>query len=287
MPPRSKSLRSSHPVPGLTELPALGLDAASLSLDFRRYFSHTLGRDRHCRSVHYPFEAIAMAIRDRLMQRWKGTFEAYYAEDSRRVHYLSLEFLMGRSLSNAMLSLGITDAVHRALYDLGISLEELVDAEHDAGLGNGGLGRLAACFLDSCAALQLPVTGYGIRYEYGMFRQRIENGFQLEEPDHWLRDGNPWELERPEYTRRVQYGGRTETYHDEGGEWRVRWVDSQDVLAVPYDIPIPGYRNGTVNTLRLWKAAATDEFNLGEFNAGSYPESVAAKNAAEHITMVL
>ena len=287
MPRRSKSLRNSHPVPGLTELPALGLDAASLSLDFRRYFSHTLGRDRHCRSVHYPFEAIAMAIRDRLMQRWKNTFDAYYAQDSRRVHYLSLEFLMGRSLSNAMLSLGITDTVHRALYDLGISLEELVDAEHDAGLGNGGLGRLAACFLDSCAALQLPVMGYGIRYEYGMFRQRIENGFQVEEPDHWLRDGNPWELERPEYTRRVQYGGRTETYHDEGGEWRVRWVDSQDVLAVPYDIPIPGYRNGTVNTLRLWKAAATDEFNLGEFNAGSYPESVAAKNAAEHITMVL
>ena len=241
-------------MPGLTELPALGLDAASLSLDFRRYFSHTLGRDRHCRSVHYPFEAIAMAIRDRLMQRWKGTFEAYYAEDSRRVHYLSLEFLMGRSLSNAMLSLGITDAVHRALYDLGISLEELVDAEHDAGLGNGGLGRLAACFLDSCAALQLPVTGYGIRYEYGMFRQRIENGFQLEEPDHWLRDGNPWELERPEYTRRVQYGGRTETYHDEGGEWRVRWVDSQDVLAVPYDIPIVGYGDNTVNYLRLFAA---------------------------------
>ncbi len=287
MPPRSKSLRNSHPVPQLTELPALSLDAASLSQDFRRYFSHTLGRDKHCRSVHYPFEAIAMVIRDRLMERWKNTFYAYYEKDCRRVHYLSLEFLMGRTLGNAMLNLGVTEAVNRALYDLGISLEELADAEHDAGLGNGGLGRLAACFLDSCATLQLPVMGYGIRYEYGMFRQRIENGFQIEEPDHWLRDGNPWELERPEYTRRVQYGGRTEAYHDDRGEWRVRWVDSHDVLAVPYDIPIPGYRNGTVNTLRLWKAAATDEFNLGEFNAGSYPESVAAKNAAEHITMVL
>ncbi len=287
MPPRSKSLRNSHPVPQLTELPALSLDAGSLSQDFRRYFSHTLGRDKHCRSVHYPFEAIAMVVRDRLMERWKSTFYAYYEKDCRRVHYLSLEFLMGRTLGNAMLNLGVTDSVSRALYDLGISLEELADAEHDAGLGNGGLGRLAACFLDSCATLQLPVMGYGIRYEYGMFRQRIENGFQVEEPDHWLRDGNPWELERPEYTRRVQYGGRTEAYHDGRGEWRVRWVDSHDVLAVPYDIPIPGYRNGTVNTLRLWKAAATDEFNLGEFNAGSYPESVAAKNAAEHITMVL
>jgi starch phosphorylase len=287
MPPRSKSLRNSHPVPQLTELPALGLDADSLSYDFRRYFSHTLGRDKHCRSVHYPYEALAIAIRDRLMERWKNTFYAYYEKDCRRTHYLSLEFLMGRTLSNAILNLGITDTVSRALHDLGISLEELADAEHDAGLGNGGLGRLAACFLDSCATLQLPVIGYGIRYEYGMFRQRIEDGFQVEEPDHWLRDGNPWELERPEYTRRIHYYGRTEHYHDQSGEWRVRWVDTHDVLAVPYDIPIPGYRNGTVNTLRLWSSAATDEFNLGEFNAGSYPESVAAKNAAEHITMVL
>jgi starch phosphorylase len=280
-------LRNSHPVPQLTELPALGLDPASLGGDFRRYFSHTLGRDKHCRSVHYPYEALAMAIRDRLMERWKSTFYAYYEQDCRRTHYLSLEFLMGRALSNAMLNLGVTDAVHQALNDLGISLEELAEAERDAGLGNGGLGRLAACFLDSCATLQLPVMGYGIRYEYGMFRQRIENGFQVEEPDHWLRDGNPWELERPEYTRRIHYYGRTEGYADERGQWRVRWVDTHDVFAVPYDIPIPGYRNGTVNTLRLWKAAATDEFNLGEFNAGSYPESVAAKNAAEHITMVL
>jgi starch phosphorylase len=287
MPARTKSMRHSHPVERLTELPALSLDAESFSLDFRRYYSHTLGRDKHCRSVHYPYEALSVAIRDRLMQRWKNTFYAYYEKDCRRAHYLSLEFLMGRTLGNAMLNLGVTETVDKAMHDLGISLEELVEAERDAGLGNGGLGRLAACFLDSCATLQLPVMGYGIRYEYGMFRQRIENGFQVEEPDHWLRDGNPWELERPEYTRRIHYYGRTEHFHDEKGEWRVRWVDTHDVLAVPYDIPIPGYRNGTVNTLRLWSAAATDEFNLGEFNAGSYPESVAAKNDAEHITMVL
>jgi starch phosphorylase len=287
MPPRDQALRASHPVPQLTDLPPLGLDKNSLSFDFRRYFSHTLGRDRHCRSLHYPYEALAMTVRDRLMERWKSTFYAYYEKDCRRAHYLSLEFLMGRTLSNALLNLGLTDAVGQALRELGISLEEMADAEHDAGLGNGGLGRLAACFLDSCATLQLPVLGYGIRYEYGMFRQRVENGYQVEQPDHWLRDGNPWELERPEYSRPVHYYGRTEHYHDDRGRWRVRWVHTHDVLAVPYDIPIPGYRNGTVNTLRLWSAASTDEFDLGEFNAGSYPESVRAKNAAEHITMVL
>jgi starch phosphorylase len=173
------------------------------------------------------------------------------------------------------------------MYDLGIELEEIAENELDAGLGNGGLGRLAACFLDSCATLQLPVLGYGIRYEYGMFRQHIENGNQVEEPDHWLRDGNPWELERPEFTQRVRYGGRTEHYQNHSRKLCVRWVGTHNVLAVPYDVPVPGYRNGTVNTLRLWHAAATDEFDLGEFNAGSYTESVAAKNDAEHITMVL
>jgi starch phosphorylase len=194
---------------------------------------------------------------------------------------------MGRALGNAMLNLGLTDAAEQGLYDMGLLMEEIASTEPDAGLGNGGLGRLAACFLDSCATLQLPVKGYGLRYEYGMFRQLLENGYQIEEPDHWLRDGNPWELERPEYTQRVQFGGRTEPYQDANGRSHMRWVDTHDVLAVPYDTPVPGYRNNTINTLRLWKAAATDEFDLGEFNAGSYPESVAAKNAAEHITMVL
>ncbi len=280
-------LRNSKPHPELTELPPLGLDADSIAEDFRRYFSHTLGRDRHCRSTHYPYIALVMALRDRIMERWKNTRYAYEENDSRRMHYMSLEFLMGRALGNAMINLGIADETTQGLYRLGLELEEIAEAEHDAGLGNGGLGRLAACFLDSCATLQLPVLGYGIRYEYGMFRQKIENGYQVEEPDHWLRDGNPWELERPEFTQRVHFGGRSEFYQDANGVTRSRWVDTHDVLAVPYDVPIPGYRNGTVNSLRLWKAAATDEFDLGEFNAGSYPESVAAKNAAEHITMVL
>ncbi|MGR9116925.1 MAG: glycogen/starch/alpha-glucan phosphorylase, partial [Gammaproteobacteria bacterium] len=161
------------------------------------------------------------------------------------------------------------------------------DSEPDAGLGNGGLGRLAACFIDSCATLQLPVTGYGLRYEYGMFAQTIVNGEQVEKPDHWLRNGNIWEIERPEYAQRIKFGGHTESHIDENGHTRVCWVDTHDVLAVPFDTPVPGSQNGTVNTLRLWKSTATEEFDLQEFNAGDYAESVAAKNTAENITMVL
>ncbi|MBW9257075.1 MAG: glycogen/starch/alpha-glucan phosphorylase [Candidatus Thiodiazotropha sp. (ex. Lucinisca nassula)] len=258
------------------------MDSEAISFDFRRYFAHTLGRDDHCTSSHYPYKALALTVRDRLIERWKLTRSHYEESDCKRTFYLSLEFLMGRTLSNAILNLDISKEVDQAFMELGINLDHIRESEPDAGLGNGGLGRLAACFLDSCATLQLPVRGYGLRYEYGMFRQHIANGQQIEDPDHWLRDGNPWELERPEYTQQIKFCGRTE--HING---RVRWVDTQDVLAVPYDLPVPGYRNGTVNTLRLWKAAATDEFNLEEFNAGSYTESVEAKNDAEHITMVL
>jgi len=269
----------------LKELPPLGMDAAAIAGDFMRYFSYTLGQDSHSTSAHYHYKALAISLRDRLVERWKASNNAYAEADCKRTYYLSLEFLMGRALSNSMLNLGLNDEVTTALHRLGVELEELSEQEADAGLGNGGLGRLAACFLDSCATLQLPVTGYGLRYEYGMFRQSISNGEQIEEPDHWLRDGNPWEIERPEFTQRIKFGGHTEVYYN--GASRVRWIDTSDVLAVPYDIPIPGYKNGTVNTLRLWKADATDVFDLGEFNAGFYPESVAAKNSAEHITMVL
>ncbi len=280
-------LATSQPVPELTEFPSLGMTSHDLAVDFRRHFSITLGRDRFCMSRHYPYSALALVLRDRVMERWKHTREAYQQSDCRRAHYMSLEFLMGRALGNAMLNLGVEDEATAAVAEYGIDLEEIAEAEHDAGLGNGGLGRLAACFLDSCATLQLPVIGYGIRYEYGMFRQKIENGHQVEEPDHWLRNGNPWELERPEFMQRVKFGGRTEYYQDDHGVGHHRWVGTQDVLAVPYDVPVPGYKNGTVNTLRLWSAAATDEFDLDEFNAGDYSESVAAKNDAEHISMVL
>ena len=270
----------------LTDLPSLGMDVHSMVEDFRRYYTHTLGRDRHSRSSHYAYQALVLSLRDRLMERWKNTRYAYEAADSSHAYYLSLEFLMGRTLGNAALNIGLDETAELAMRCLGLELEELAENEHDAGLGNGGLGRLAACFLDSCATLQLPVTGYGIRYEYGMFRQLINGGEQVEEPDHWLREGNPWELERPEYTQRVRFEGRTEWTRTNGSS-RPRWVETHDVLAVPYDVPIPGYQNGTVNTLRLWKACSTDEFDLGEFNAGLYPESVAAKNSAELITLVL
>ncbi len=282
-----KRFKNKATCPELTDAPPLGMDAESLGDDFRSYYTYNLGRDRNCRLTHYAYEALALTVRDRLMERWKNTRYAYEESDCKRAYYLSLEFLMGRSLGNAVHNLGIEKEVADALHEVYLDMEELADIEPDAGLGNGGLGRLAACFLDSCATLQLPVMGYGIRYEYGMFRQHIKNGYQIEEPDHWLASSNCWELERPEYRQRIKFGGRSEFYNDASGKLRVRWVDTRDVLAMPYDVPIPGYRNETVNTLRLWKAVATEEFDLDEFNSGDYAGSVAAKNEAEKITMVL
>ncbi len=282
-----KRFKNKATCPELADAPPLGMDAESLGGDFRSYYTYNLGRDRNCRLTHYAYEALALTVRDRLMERWKNTRYAYEESDCKRAYYLSLEFLMGRSLGNAVHNLGIEKEVTEALHEVYLDMEELADIEPDAGLGNGGLGRLAACFLDSCATLQLPVMGYGIRYEYGMFRQHIKNGYQIEEPDHWLASSNCWELERPEYRQRIKFGGRSEFYNDASGKLRVRWVDTRDVLAMPYDVPIPGYRNETVNTLRLWKAVATEEFDLDEFNSGDYAGSVAAKNEAEKITMVL
>ncbi len=283
----TRIFKKSKPAPDITTLPSLGMDKQSFVKDFKHYYSNRLGRDANCRSPHYAYEALSLAISDRLVERWKNTYNTYREEDCKTAFYLSMEFLMGRSLSNAMLNLGVDDVVTRALYDVGLEIEELIDSEPDAGLGNGGLGRLAACFIDSCATLQLPVIGYGLRYEYGMFCQSIEHGEQIEKPDHWLRNGNIWEIERPEYTQRIKFGGHTEIYQDESGRRNVCWVNTHDVLAVPYDSPVPGYKNGTVNTLRLWKATATEEFDLQEFNAGDYADSVAEKNTAENITMVL
>jgi len=277
----------SKPKSSITKLPEQGNKKTDFIDDFKEYYVHLLGRDENCRSPYYAGEALSLGIRDRLMERWKTTHQTYKNNNCRRGYYLSMEFLMGRSLSNAMLNLGITDTVTQAMYDLGIAIEELIGSELDAGLGNGGLGRLAACFIDSCATLQLPVIGYGLRYEYGMFTQTIVNGEQVEKPDHWLRHGNVWEIERLEYSHTVKFGGHTEIQTDENDKQRHCWISTSNVLAVPFDTPIPGYRNGTVNSLRLWKAVATEEFNLDEFNAGDYAEAVAAKNTAENITMVL
>lgn len=267
--------------------PSSPMDADGILRDFTNYFGRTLGRRTIRPGSPFVYQALVYTVRDRLMERWNRTHVALEQRDGRRVAYLSLEYLMGRLLRNAMLNLGIEEACETAMSRLGLSLADVLETEHDTGLGNGGLGRLAACFLDSCATLRLPVTGYGIRYQYGMFRQLIENGYQVEEPDPWLRDGFPWEIERFELSRLVKFGGRTELYHDENGKTHYRWVDTHDVLAVPFDVPIPGFRNDIVNTLRLWSAKATDAFDLDEFNAGSYADSVASKNAAENITMVL
>ncbi|MGZ8946210.1 MAG: glycogen/starch/alpha-glucan phosphorylase [Methylococcaceae bacterium] len=282
-----RRFKKSKPASSIATLSELGMTKSDITSDFKHYYGHRLARDEHCLSLHYAYEALSLAISDRLNERWKRTYTAYKKEDCKRAYYLSMEFLMGRTLSNAMLNLGINNAVSKSMYNLGLDIEELVENEPDAGLGNGGLGRLAACFIDSCATLQLPVTGYGLRYEYGMFSQIIVNGEQVEEPDHWLRNGNVWEIERLEYKQRIKFGGYTETHIDENGHSRVCWLGTQDVLAVPFDTPVPGYQNGTVNTLRLWKATSTEEFGLKEFNAGDYAESVAAKNTAENITMVL
>jgi len=276
---------SEHALAGPVAEP--GNDAASIAADIHRYFHYTLGRDELDHAPGYLLQALSLAVRDRLLAGANRTRRAWMRQDRRRCCYLSMEFLIGRTLRNALLNLDLEGAVREALEHDGVRLEEVAELEHDAGLGNGGLGRLAACFLDSCATLGLPLIGYGIRYRYGMFHQAIENGHQVERPDPWLHDGHPWEIERRELAQRVHFGGRSEWWRGADGRARKRWVDTREVMAVPYDIPIPGYRNGTVNTLRLWAAEGTDVFDLAEFNAGSYPEAVAAKNEAENITMVL
>ena len=270
----------------LEEIEPLPEDSQSLSQGFHRYLRNHLG---HFMGFvpFYLYEAMALTVRDRIMSKWHKTWKRHNAPNTRKAYYLSLEFLIGRALGNHLLNLDIEDKTAEALMRFSVELEDVINEEPDAGLGNGGLGRLAACFMDSCASLDLPVIGYGLRYEYGMFHQLINHGYQVEEPDHWLRDGNPWEVPRPEFEQTIHFGGRTEHYHDEDGIHRARWIDTHDVVAIPYDLPISGYRNDTVNTLRLWKSTSTKAFDLDDFNRGSYSEAVEAKYDAEHITMVL
>lgn len=267
--------------------PWLGMDARAVKRDLLRHYHLTLGRDESVCGERYLYQAAALTVRDRLVERWSDTRERYRNDQSRRVAYLSLEYLMGRMLSNAVLNLDLEHEFAVALRSFGCRLEEVVEQERDPGLGNGGLGRLAACFLDSCATLGYPVTGYGIRYDYGIFHQKIRQGQQVEVPDHWLEGGTPWEIVALENTRRVKFGGHTETWTDESGHLRVRWNSDADVLAVPHDVPIPGYRNNTVNTLRLWKADTSDKLSLAEFNSGEYAEAVQQQVSASQISMVL
>ncbi|MBT8077168.1 MAG: glycogen/starch/alpha-glucan phosphorylase [Gammaproteobacteria bacterium] len=271
----------------LLQAPELWMTSDAILRDITHYFGRMLGRRTIRTQSPYLYQAVVFAVRDRLMERWGKTRMAMERNDYRRASYLSLEFLMGRLLRNAQISLGIEENTAEALNRIGLDLEDVYQRELDTGLGNGGLGRLAACFLDSCATLSLPVVGYGMRYKYGMFHQRIENGFQVEHPDPWLREGFPWEVERYEFAQTIKFGGRTTSYTDAKGGTRFEWIDTDDVLAIPFDVPVPGYRNEIVNSLRLWSASSTDEFNLQEFNAGSYADAVATKYEAENITMVL
>ncbi|MBU0935934.1 MAG: glycogen/starch/alpha-glucan phosphorylase [Spirochaetes bacterium] len=263
-----------------------GKQADDIAWGYAKHLKYTLGVDRYSTSDHDRYMAFAYAIRDRLIDQWINTQQTHHDEDVKRVYYLSLEFLMGRALGNNVINMQIEDAASKALQDLGFSWEDIREQEVDAGLGNGGLGRLAACFLDSMASMDLPAFGYGLRYDYGIFRQRIENGYQLEQPDEWLRFGNPWELERPDITVPVQFGGWVETLVDEG-RTRMKWHGAETVLGMAYDTPVVGYGGRTVNTLRLWSAKATEEFDFEGFNEGDYVESVRAKMMAENLTKVL
>ena len=264
-----------------------GMTAPVLAKAFSDQLLYSQCRTVDIATPHDLFRAQALTVRDRLIQRWAATQKTYNERGVKRVFYFSAEFLMGRLLGNNLLNLGIRDEMESAMADYGLSLHDIEEVENDAGLGNGGLGRLAACFLDSCATLGLPVTGYGIRYEFGIFRQELENGYQVEAPDQWLKFGNPWEIARPEYSVKVRFGGRTEAYLDSKGEVRIRWVDTQDVLGVPYDTPIPGYGNNTVNNLRLWSSTADKAFDFKSFDQGDYEAAVRAKTESENISKVL
>ncbi|KAL6741573.1 hypothetical protein Aduo_014812 [Ancylostoma duodenale] len=258
-------------------------NVSNIKKAFNRHLHFSIIKDRNVATPRDYYMALANTVRDHLVSRWIRTQQYYYEKDPKRVYYLSLEFYMGRTLSNTMMNLGLQATVDEALYQLGLEIEELQEIEEDAGLGNGGLGRLAACFLDSMATLGIPAYGYGLRYEYGIFKQLIKDGWQVEEPDDWLRFGNPWEKARPEYMLPVNFNGRV--VKDAKG--RSQWVDTQVVFAMPYDTPVPGYRNNVVNTLRLWSAKAENHFHLKFFNDGDYVQAVMDRNISENITRVL
>jgi len=263
----------------------LSLDSVKQSLTNHLIFS--IGKDHITATERDWFFTLANVVRDRLIEGWMESMRRYYIHDTKRVYYLSMEFLIGRSLMNSVLNIGFLEECRQACIDSGIELDKAQELEFDAALVNGGLGRLAACFLDSMATMGLPGYGMGIRYEYGMFNQKIENGWQVEHPDNWLRYGNPWEFPRPEVLYPVKFGGRAVEYCDESGRTCHHWIDTDEVMAMAYDTPIPGFGLKTVNNMRLWSAKASRDFDLKYFNEGNYIKAVEDKNESENLSKVL
>ncbi len=264
-----------------------GMSAEALKQAYLDHVAYSLGKRMTNVTALDRFFALALTVRDRLTYRWARTQETYAKADAKRIYYLSAEFLLGRALANDLHALDLYAKAEEIVRSVGLELSDLLEDEPEPGLGNGGLGRLAACFLDSMATLGYAGYGYGIRYEFGIFEQIIKNGWQVERPDEWLRFGNPWEFVRPEYAVSVAFGGRVENGADRDGNPVTRWVDTNNVLGVPFDTPIAGFRNGTVNTLRLWQARAGHEFDLKVFNDGDYVRAVEDKNSSEVISKVL
>lgn len=260
--------------------PTLTVEALKHSIAYKLMF--TIGKDPSVANQHDWLNASLLAVRDRMVERWLRSSRAQLSQDVRQVYYLSMEFLLGRTLGNALMAMGIYDDLNQALDEMGLNLADLMEEENDPGLGNGGLGRLAACFLDSLATLGLPGRGYGIRYDYGMFRQNIIDGEQKESPDYWLEYGNPWEFQRYNTRYKVRFGGRIQ---HEGA--KVRWLETEEIVAMAYDQIIPGFDTDATNTLRLWGAQASNEINLGKFNEGDYFAAVEDKNHSENVSRVL
>jgi len=264
-----------------------GMNPGTLAAAFGDNLNFVIGRPLELSSAEQRYQALAQSVRDRLMQRWVKQVELQNRPEIRDVAYLSAEFLVGPHLGNTLLNLGITESARAAMSELGLDLEALIGLEEEPGLGNGGLGRLAACYLDSLATLGYPATGYGIRYEFGIFDQIIRDGWQSEVTDKWLRHGNVWEIARPEFAQVVKLGGHTEPYTDDNGIYRVRWVPGRVVVGIPYDTPILGYGVDTCALLRLWSAEAAQSFDFEDFNRGDYYGAVEDKVASETISKVL
>jgi starch phosphorylase len=264
-----------------------GVSSDEIKTAFRENLRCALGRSERVATRHDLYFALALTVRDRVLERSVESLESYGGADARRVAYLSAEYLPGPHLANNLLNLGITEATREALNTLGHDLDKIIAEEDEPGLGNGGLGRLASCYMDSLASVEVPAIGYGIRYEFGIFDQIIRDGWQCEITDKWLRNGNPWEIARPEIAHEVKFGGRTETFTDNQGRSRVHWIPETEVKGVAYDTPIPGYRVGTCNVLRLWKAEAIESFDFTAFNHGDYYRAVQDKMSSENITKVL